>query len=86
MNRRPSAFLALAFHSKNLKLEYVRERRFASYPVNASDAGLRPGKEVIAMATRKIGRNAGNGQFTTVKIAKNKPATHIVETIKTPKR
>ena len=30
----------------------------------------------------KIGRNAGNGQFTTVKTATNKPSTHIVETIK----
>ena len=30
----------------------------------------------------KIGRNAGNGQFTTVKTAKDKPKTHIVETIK----
>lgn len=38
------------------------------------------------MATRKIGRNAGTGKFTTVKTAKNKPKTHIVETIKTSKR
>lgn len=38
------------------------------------------------MATRKIGRNAGNGQFTTVKTATSKPATHIVQTIKTPKK
>lgn len=30
----------------------------------------------------KIGRNAGNGQFTTVKTAKDKPGTHVVETIK----
>jgi hypothetical protein len=30
--------------------------------------------------------NAGNGQFTTVKTAVNKPATHIVQTIKTPKK
>lgn len=30
----------------------------------------------------KIGRNAGNGQFTTVKTATNSPKTHIVETIK----
>lgn len=30
----------------------------------------------------KIGRNAGNGQFTTVKVATNKPSTHVVETIK----
>lgn len=32
--------------------------------------------------TSKIGRNAGNGRFTTVKTATNKPSTHIVETIK----
>ncbi len=32
--------------------------------------------------TTKIGRNAGNGQFTTVKTAREKPKTHIVETIK----
>jgi hypothetical protein len=38
------------------------------------------------MSTRKIGRNAGNGQFTTVKTAQGKPATHVVETIKTPKK
>jgi hypothetical protein len=30
----------------------------------------------------KIGRNAGNGHFTTVKTAQSKPATHVVETIK----
>lgn len=35
------------------------------------------------MSTKKIGRNAGNGQFTTVKTAQGKPATHVVETIKT---
>jgi hypothetical protein len=38
------------------------------------------------MATRKIGRNAGNGRFTTVKVAQGKPKTHVVETIKTTKR
>lgn len=32
--------------------------------------------------TTKIGRNAGNGRFTTVKVATNKPSTHVVETIK----
>lgn len=31
---------------------------------------------------QKIGRNAGNGRFTTVKTAKSKPKTHVVETIK----
>ena len=30
----------------------------------------------------KIGRSAGTGRFTTVKTAKGKPATHVVETIK----
>jgi hypothetical protein len=50
--------------------------------------GNGPGKEVIKMAkatTRKIGRNAGNGQFTTVKKAQQAPKTHVVETIKKPK-
>jgi hypothetical protein len=32
--------------------------------------------------TMKIGRDAGNGQFTTVKKAIEKPKTHVVETIK----
>lgn len=32
----------------------------------------------------KIGRNAGNGQFTTVKTAQQKPKTHVVETVKKP--
>jgi hypothetical protein len=36
--------------------------------------------------TRKVGRDAGNGQFTTVKEAKGNPKTHVVETIKTPKK
>lgn len=30
----------------------------------------------------KIGRNAGSGPFTSVKTAKSKPKTHVVETIK----
>ena len=30
----------------------------------------------------KIGRNAGTGQFTTVKTAQSKPKTHVVETVK----
>ncbi len=30
----------------------------------------------------KIGRNAGNGRFTTVKKARDNPKTHVVETIK----
>lgn len=33
----------------------------------------------------KIGRNAGNGRFTTVKTAVTHPKTHIVETVKKPK-
>ena len=33
----------------------------------------------------KIGRNAGTGRFTSVKTAKGKPATHVVETIKKAK-
>jgi hypothetical protein len=40
----------------------------------------------MAKATRKIGRNAGNGQFTTVKKAQQAPKTHVVETIKKPKK
>lgn len=32
----------------------------------------------------KIGRNAGNGRFTTVATAVRKPGTHVVETIKPP--
>lgn len=32
----------------------------------------------------KIGRNAKTGEFTTVKQAQQKPATHVVETIKRP--
>jgi hypothetical protein len=30
----------------------------------------------------KIGRSAVNGRFTSVKTAKAKPRTHVVETIK----
>lgn len=32
--------------------------------------------------TRKIGRDARNGQFISVKEAKRRPATTVVETIK----
>jgi len=41
-------------------------------------------KEVIEMAKGnvKIGRNAGTGRFTPIKVAQQKPATHVVETIK----
>jgi hypothetical protein len=34
------------------------------------------------MTTVKIGRNAGDGRFTTVKKAQQAPKTHVVETIK----
>lgn len=32
--------------------------------------------------TYKVGRSAKTGRFTTVKTAKGKPGTHVVETIK----
>ena len=35
--------------------------------------------------TAKIGRNAGNGRFTKVKTAREKPRTHVVETIRKKK-
>ncbi len=39
------------------------------------------------MATRKIGRDAGSGRFIPVDVAKRRPKTTVVETIKTkPKR
>ena len=34
------------------------------------------------MIAMKIGRNAGNSRFTTVKQAQAKPKTHVVETVK----
>lgn len=34
--------------------------------------------------TFKVGRDAGNGQFVTVKEAKRRPKTTVVETIKKP--
>ena len=37
------------------------------------------------MSSRKIGRRAKTGKFTTVKQAKAKPSTHVVETIKKSK-
>lgn len=40
----------------------------------------------MQMATRKIGRSAVTGRYTTVKTAESKPRTHVVETIKTPKK
>lgn len=32
------------------------------------------------MSKSKIGRNAGTGRFTTVKVAVARPSTHVVET------
>lgn len=40
------------------------------------------GRRSSKSGTRKIGRNAGNGRFTTVKKARQKPGTHVVETIR----
>lgn len=37
-------------------------------------------------APRKIGRNADNGQFTTVEEARRKKKTHVVETLPKPKK
>lgn len=37
----------------------------------------------IAMATRKIGRDAKNGEYISVKEALRRPTTTVVETIKT---
>ena len=38
------------------------------------------------MATRKIGRDAGSGQFIPVKEAQQNPKGAVVETIKTPSK
>jgi hypothetical protein len=46
-------------------------------------AGKSPGKETNMS---KIGRSAISGRFTTVKTAQTKPNTHVVETIKPPKK
>lgn len=55
-------------------------RTFASVSRSASTG-------YMEYVTMKIGRNAGNGRFTTVKTAKSKPKTHVVETVKTkPKK
>ncbi|MCX2889898.1 MULTISPECIES: hypothetical protein [Pseudomonas] len=35
------------------------------------------------LATRKIGRNAETGRFTSVEQARKHPKTHIVETLHT---
>ncbi|MEC4025352.1 MULTISPECIES: hypothetical protein [Pseudomonas putida group] len=34
---------------------------------------------------QKIGRDAGNGRFTTVEKARQNPKTHVVETVKKSK-
>lgn len=39
----------------------------------------------MAKSTVKIGRSAKTGRFTTVKTAKIKKSTHVVETIRRPK-
>ncbi|QNL89437.1 Uncharacterized protein PPKH_4023 [Pseudomonas putida] len=38
------------------------------------------------VATRKIGRNAETGRFTSVEQARKHPKTHIVETLHAPHR
>jgi hypothetical protein len=38
------------------------------------------------MAAKKIGRDAGNGQFIPVREAQRRPGTSVVETIKPPAR
>jgi len=40
----------------------------------------------MSKGTRKIGRNADTGRFTTVKKAQQARKTHVVETIKKPKK
>jgi hypothetical protein len=63
-------------------------QRFASATFPAEGlilAGYSPGKEVIRMATRKIGRSAITGKFMPVKAAQSgaNRRTAIVQTIKT---
>jgi hypothetical protein len=40
----------------------------------------------MAKGTRKIGRDAGSGKFIPVDVAKRRPKTAVVETIKKPKK
>lgn len=40
----------------------------------------------MAKGTRKIGRDAGSGQFITVKEAERRPKEAVVETLKPPKK
>lgn len=39
----------------------------------------------MAKSTRKIGRSAITGRFTSVSTARRKPNTHVVETVKKTK-
>ena len=41
---------------------------------------------MAAKKTKKIGRDAGNGQFIPVEEAKRRPKTTVMETIPTPKK
>ena len=46
---------------------------------------LKTGRKPMArkkVATRKIGRNAETGRFTSVEVARKHPKTHIVETLR----
>lgn len=38
------------------------------------------------MATKKVGRDAGSGQFIPIKTAKAHPRTTVVETVKVGKK
>lgn len=39
----------------------------------------------MSKSTYKVGRSAITGRFTSVSTARNKPKTHVVETVKKPK-
>jgi len=45
----------------------------------------RVGKEVMIMATKKIGRSAESGRFIPVRVAQQQKNTSVVETIKVKK-
>jgi hypothetical protein len=38
------------------------------------------------MATKKVGRDAGNGRFIPIKVAKTHPKTTVIETVKVGKK
>ncbi len=40
----------------------------------------------MAKSTYKVGRSAKTGKFTTVKKAQQNKSTHVVETMKKPKK